>query len=137
MTRLDCVAHPSTVAAAHRCVARHLGDAAILVGDRQAARTYYAQALEAAGKIRFRPELALMHPRLAELLSEETDEAARSEAHEHLDIAMPELLDMSMTPALERAVALREKHTQAIAHIPLTNRHLTRLPPASGRLPAC
>ena len=86
-------------------LARHLGDAAVLVGDRAAARAYYAQALEAAGKIRFRPELALTHLRLAELLVEEADDIARSEALAHLDIAIPELRDMQMQPALERALA--------------------------------
>jgi DNA-binding NarL/FixJ family response regulator len=90
------------------CVARHLGDAAALVGDRTAARGYYAQAVESAGKIRFRPELALTHLRLAELLVEEADDAAPPEALEHLDLAIPELRDMKMQPGLERALALRE-----------------------------
>jgi DNA-binding NarL/FixJ family response regulator len=97
------------------CVARHLGDAAALVGDRIAARGYYAQALESAGKIRFRPELALTHLRLAELLLKEADDAARPEALEHLDLAIPELRDMKMQPALERALALRENVALTLA----------------------
>jgi ATP/maltotriose-dependent transcriptional regulator MalT len=90
------------------CVARHLGDAAALVGDPTAARGYYAQALESAGKIRFRPELAWTHLRFAELLQYEVDDATRSDALEHLDVAIPELRDMHMQPGLERALALRE-----------------------------
>jgi DNA-binding CsgD family transcriptional regulator len=90
------------------CIARHLGDAAALVGHRSAARGYYLQALEAAGKIRFRPELALAHVSLAELLVQEGDETGRSDALEYLDVAIPELRDMNMQPALERALALRE-----------------------------
>jgi hypothetical protein len=78
------------------------------VGDRTAARAYYVQALESAGKIRFRPELALTHLRLAELLLKETDDAARAGAHEHLDLAIPELRDMKIQPALELAPDLRE-----------------------------
>ncbi len=110
MARLDCVAHLSIGPAFQTCVGRHLGDAAVLVGDRTAARAYYAQALEAAGKIRFRPELALTHLRLAELLLEEADDIARSQAPAHLDIAIPELRDMKMQPALERALALSDTY---------------------------
>jgi DNA-binding CsgD family transcriptional regulator len=87
-------------------LARHLGDAAALARDRTASRAYYLQALEVAGKIRFRPELALTHLRLAELLVEEGGE---SEALEHLDAAIPELRDMNMQPALERGLSLQER----------------------------
>jgi DNA-binding NarL/FixJ family response regulator len=76
------------------------------VGDRTAARGYYMKALDSTGKIRFRPELALTHLRLAELLLEEAEDTARSEGREHLDIAISELRDMKMQPALERALAL-------------------------------
>jgi DNA-binding CsgD family transcriptional regulator len=110
--RLACVAHLSADHHMCTCVARHLGDAAALAGDRTAARAYYLQALEAAGRIRFRPELALTHLRLAELLFEG---AAQSEALEHLDVAIPELQDMQMQPGLERGLALREKLTPAAA----------------------
>jgi DNA-binding CsgD family transcriptional regulator len=106
--RLACAAHLSGDTAVTTCVARHLGDAAALVGDRAAARAYYAQALESARKIRFRPELALTHLRLAALLLNEADNAARPEALEHLDLAIPELRDMKMQPALERALAVRQ-----------------------------
>jgi DNA-binding CsgD family transcriptional regulator len=110
MARLDCVARLSTLPVFKTCIARHLGDAAALVGDRTAARGYYIQALEAAGKIRFRPELALTHVRLAELLLKEADDSARSEALSHLGAAIPELRDMQMQPALERALALSETY---------------------------
>jgi DNA-binding CsgD family transcriptional regulator len=92
------------------CIGRHLGDAAVLVGDRMAARAYYARALEAAGRIRFRPEVALTHLRLAELLLEEADDIARSEALAHLDAAIPELREMHMRPALERALAASDTY---------------------------
>jgi non-specific serine/threonine protein kinase len=42
----------------------------------------------------------------------------RSEALEHLDAAIPELLDMHMQPGLERGLALREKLTAAAAQEP-------------------
>ena len=118
MARLDCVAHLSIGATFQTCVGRHLGDAAVLMGDRTAARAYYAQALEAAGKIRFRPELALTHLRLAELLLEEADDTARSEALAHLDVAIPELRDMKMQPALERALALSDTYRAPPAQMP-------------------
>jgi DNA-binding CsgD family transcriptional regulator len=109
MARLECIAHLSVGVNFYGCVARHLGDAAVLLGDQAKARAYYMQALEAAGKIRFRPELALTHVSLAELLFHEGSETARSEALEHLDLAIPELRDMKMQPALERAVAFKDK----------------------------
>jgi DNA-binding CsgD family transcriptional regulator len=114
--RLACVAHLAiSVGTGSSCIARHLGDAAALAGDRVAARAYYRQALEAAGRIQFRPELALTHLRLAELLLERGDAHAQSEALEHLDVAIPELQDMHMRPGLERGLALREKLTPPAA----------------------
>jgi hypothetical protein len=50
--RLACVAHLSIADWIYTCPARHLGAAAALVGDRAAARAYYHQALESAGKIK-------------------------------------------------------------------------------------
>ena len=70
--------------------------------DRRGAKSYYEQALEAAAKIRFRPELALTHARLAALLLKD---GGRSEAMAHLRIALPELQEMKMLPYLERALA--------------------------------
>ena len=60
-------------------VARQLGAAAALLGDREKAKTYYQQALEACAKIRFRPEIALTRLQLAELLLEEAEEIRRSQ----------------------------------------------------------
>jgi ATP/maltotriose-dependent transcriptional regulator MalT len=107
IARLECVAHLSSFVTFQTCIARDLGEAAALSGDRAAARAYM-QALESAGKIRFRPELALTHLRLAELLLEHADDTARSEAAEHLAVAIPEFQEMHMQPALERALALRD-----------------------------
>jgi DNA-binding CsgD family transcriptional regulator len=106
--RLAPVAHlaASMPRSGYTCIARQLGDAASLAGDRETARMHYMRALEAAGKIRYRPELALTHLRLAELLLKDPDDTARSEGQEHLNIAIPELRDMKMQPALERALAL-------------------------------
>jgi DNA-binding CsgD family transcriptional regulator len=106
VARLDGIAHLSIVPVFETCVGRHLGDAAVLLGDRPAARHYYARALQAAGKIGFRPELALTHLGLAELLLDEADDAARPEALAHLGTAISELRDMKMLPALRRALAL-------------------------------
>jgi ATP/maltotriose-dependent transcriptional regulator MalT len=108
MGRLAGVAHLALGEGAYTCLARHLGDAAALLGDVGTARTYFVQALETAGQVRFRPEVALAHMRLAELQLQDT-ERGRSEAVEHLDIAIPELRDMRMQPALERALVLRDE----------------------------
>jgi ABC-type glycerol-3-phosphate transport system substrate-binding protein len=43
----------------------------VFLENRSAARGYYAQTLEVAGRIGFRPELALAHVGLAELLVED------------------------------------------------------------------
>ena len=50
------------------CPARVLGGAAALLGKPDEARSYYFKALETAGKIRFRPEIALTRLELAMLL---------------------------------------------------------------------
>jgi DNA-binding CsgD family transcriptional regulator/tetratricopeptide (TPR) repeat protein len=113
--RLACVAHLAIGDFFYTCVARHLGDGATLLGDRVAARAYYMQALESAGKIRFRPELALSHLGLAELMVKDADDGTRFEALEHLEIALPELRDMKMQPAVERGQALRETLAPAAA----------------------
>jgi len=52
------------------CIPRQLGAAAALVGDRKRAMRYYEQALTIAGKIRFRPEIALTRLAIAELMLE-------------------------------------------------------------------
>ena len=97
----------STVWFTWTCPARHLGGAAALLGETDKARAYYHEALEAAGKIRFRPEIALIRLQLAELLLEHYPDE-RAEAMEHLDFAIGEFRDMKMQPSLERALSHRE-----------------------------
>jgi hypothetical protein len=58
-------------------------------------------ALEAAGKICFRPELALTHLRIGELLLDTGERREPVEPLEHLEIAIPELRNMNTQPALE------------------------------------
>ena len=113
--RLAPAAFLSTANLTQTCPARHLGAAAALLGERDKAMVYYRQALEAASKIRFRPETALTHLQLAELLlapltsSGQSTADERADALEHLDFATGELRDMKMQPALDRAVALKDK----------------------------
>jgi len=90
------------------CPARLLGDAMRFLGEREHARAYYAQALETAGSIGFRPELALARLGLAVLLAE-GDTAEQQEAMEHLAFVIPEFEAMEMQPALERALTLRNR----------------------------
>ena len=78
-----------------------------MLGEPQKARAYYQQALEVAGKIGFRPELALPHPQLAELLLEQYPDE-RPEAMEHLEFSICEFRNMKMQPSLERALRHRE-----------------------------
>jgi DNA-binding NarL/FixJ family response regulator len=113
--RLACVAHLAGAEYFETTIGRHLGDAAVLAGDQAVARVHYMRALEAAGKIPFRPELALTHLRLAELLLDTVDDAARLEALEHLEIAVPELRDMHMQPALDRALGLLDRAESDVA----------------------
>ena len=89
------------------CPARHLAAAAALLGEPDKARKYYHQALEAAGKIRFRPEIALIRLQLCELLLDHYPDE-RAEALEHLDFAIGEFRDMKMQPYLERALSHRD-----------------------------
>ncbi len=51
--------------------ARHLGDAAALLGEPEQAMRYYEQALEVAGKVGFRYEIALTRLGIAEVLLDE------------------------------------------------------------------
>jgi predicted ATPase len=103
--RLTCVAGLATGDWIYTTMARHLGDAAKLGGNSPAARSYFAQALEAAGKIHFRPEAALSRLELAAVLLKEGKFA---DASEHLEKAIAELRDMNMLPALERAQTLHD-----------------------------
>ena len=90
------------------CIARHLGAAAALLGWPDEARGYYQTALEVCREMPFRPEEALTHLQLAELLLDHYPDE-RAEALEHLDTALAEFSDMKMQPYLERAVSLKER----------------------------
>jgi len=101
----------STALAVPTCIARHLGAASALLGDRVAARRYDEQALDLAGRMRHRPESALVHLQLAELLlagphpsPEGEGKTTRAEALEHLDFAIAGFREMKMQPSLERAL---------------------------------
>jgi len=89
------------------CVGRHLGAAAAFLGRAEEARKYYADALEVAADMRFRPELALTRLQLAELLLEHYPNE-KSDALEHLDFAINEFREMKMQPSLERALRHKE-----------------------------
>jgi len=89
------------------CTGRHLGAAAAFLGKPDEARKYYQEAIEVCTEMSFRPELALTHLQLAELLLEHYPKE-RAEALEHLDFAISEFRDMKMRPSLERALRHKE-----------------------------
>jgi DNA-binding CsgD family transcriptional regulator len=101
------------------CIARHLGAAVALLGDYPAARTYDEQALEAATRLRFRPEVALARLQLAELLLAHYPEELGAAA-EHLDFATREFAAMGMRPALARAERVRANAEQQRVRQPRT-----------------
>jgi DNA-binding CsgD family transcriptional regulator len=84
------------------------------VGRPAQARDFYAQAIGICQKVRFRPELALTHLDLAELLlTHYPDE--QKEALEHLQFSMSEFSAMQMQPYLARATELRQKYGDVVA----------------------
>ena len=105
--KLGVLAHLSTVPGSVLCPALLLGNAAVLLRQPEEARELFRQALELSEGIRNRPEMALTHLELAELLLDHYPDE-RAEALEHLDFAITELRDMKMQPALERALSRRE-----------------------------
>jgi len=66
--QLAPAAASATCSTALTFAARHLGAASALLGEREQAMRYYEQALEVCGRLRFRPEIALTHLGIAELL---------------------------------------------------------------------
>jgi hypothetical protein len=56
----------------------------------------------------FRPELALSHMRLAEMLLDHYQDE-KTNALDHLEFAIKEFREMTMRPSLERALRLRER----------------------------
>jgi hypothetical protein len=91
----------------HTCIARHLGGCAAVLGDGKQAKKYCASALTLCTSIGYRPEIALTHLQLAELLLEHYPDE-RPAAIGHLDFAIAEFRDMKMQPSLERALRHRE-----------------------------
>ena len=121
--KLSALDHLSAIPGALVCPARLLGGAAALQNQQDEARELYRQALKLSEGMRNRPEVALTRLELAELLLDHypddpsTEPAlsspkgsgqVRAEALEHLDLAITELRDMKMQPALERALSRRE-----------------------------
>jgi hypothetical protein len=90
------------------CIARHLAAGSVLLGEREQARVYYDQALRVCDKVHFRPETALTHLQLAELLLDDANGDQGAEALEHLDFAIAEFREMKMQPALERSLRHKE-----------------------------
>jgi hypothetical protein len=110
--RLARGGHVTTGVRLPTCIARHLGAAAAFLGRRDEARRHYRAALELAQAMRFRPEVALAHLGLAELLLTSYP-AHHAEAGSHLEIAFRELRTMRMAPALAHAERLVEQVEQA------------------------
>jgi len=94
---------------AHLPVASYvLGMAYAYLERPEESRLHFQQAIDTCTTIRFRPELALSHLGLAELLLDHYPDQ-HAEAMQHLDTAIAEFRDMKMQPSLERA--LRRKQT--------------------------
>ena len=89
------------------CVARYLGEAAAFLGEYDAAKNYYIEAMRACTELRERPGLALTRLQLAELLLEHYP-TEKKDALEHLDFAIKEFREMKMQPSLERALRHKE-----------------------------
>jgi DNA-binding CsgD family transcriptional regulator len=88
---------------------RLLGEAAAMLRRPEEARNYFRQALEVCQRVRFRPEIALLHLDLAQLSSGSSRE--RAEAVEHLRFAISEFAEMHMQPSLDRASQLLSRLT--------------------------
>jgi DNA-binding CsgD family transcriptional regulator len=87
-------------------VGRVLGDAVLLLGQPAVGRMHYEAAMALCEKTGFRPEVAVLHLALAELLVKHYPDESNAAAS-HLDIAISELSAMAMKPWLERALSLR------------------------------
>ena len=84
-------------------LARLVGQAAMLEGDRETARASFERALDWATSVGHRPEIALSRFAIAELLLG-GDLEERTTAQDHLDFAIEEFRAMKMQPSLERAL---------------------------------
>jgi hypothetical protein len=87
-------------------IGRLLGEAAAMLSEPLDARSLYEETLTLCEEMRFRPEIALIHLDLAELLLDHYPDE-RDAAIEHLDFAIAEFQEMKMQPALERALRHR------------------------------
>ncbi len=101
------------------CIARHLGAAAVLLGERERAKAYYQQALEVCAKVRFRPEIALTRLQLAELLLEEAEDARRSQGRGDLAPTgdVPDVGDGSPAPTASRLRRAEDIYREALEHL--------------------
>jgi DNA-binding CsgD family transcriptional regulator len=90
------------------CIARHLAAAAALLHQPEEARAWYLTALEQTSAMGFRPELALSHLGLAELLLTSFSHTSE-EATAYLTLAAAEFGAMGMRPALAHAEHLRAR----------------------------
>jgi len=117
--RLAPAASIAVLQLAFTCPARHLGGAAALLGDIEKAKSYYQQALEVCAKVRFRPEAALTHLQLAELLLEEAEEMRRSQGRGDLAPTgdVPDVGDGSPVPTASRLRRAEDIHREAIEHL--------------------
>jgi tetratricopeptide (TPR) repeat protein len=84
-------------------IARHMGAAAVLLERYDEARKYYDEAIKVCTEMPFRPELALTHLQLAELLLDHYPNE-KKEAVEHLYFCIKEFREMKMQPSLDRAL---------------------------------
>ncbi len=98
------------------CVPRWMGLVAAREHDWKTARSHYGYALELCGRIRYRPEIALINLELAELALDQAvevgrprDQSLQLEATEHLAFALNEFRNMGMDLALERASTLQNR----------------------------
>ena len=87
-------------------VSRLFGDAKAFLGQPEAARMYYSQALGETVLLGLRAERALTKLGLADVILKHYSKE-RAEALDHLDAAICELEAMKMQPSLERALRLR------------------------------
>jgi DNA-binding CsgD family transcriptional regulator len=89
------------------CVSRLRGDCFAVIGQPETASANYEEALRVCSRLGFRPELALTHLNYAELLAEHYPDKLGAAA-EYLGVALGELGELKMNPALNRALILRE-----------------------------
>jgi DNA-binding CsgD family transcriptional regulator/tetratricopeptide (TPR) repeat protein len=92
---------------------RLVGAAYALLEEPEHARRHYRQAIESCTRMRFRPELALCHLELAELLFTHFHEE-RGDAQTCLEFATAEFRAMNMVPALKRALAVKEGKSKSL-----------------------